>query len=574
MRDEDRPPVLAHQRFDAARGAFAGLGLAARFRRIHETNLWGASTSVSGLGSEDKATSTLQAALPNLLNELGVSSLLDAPCGDARWIGKASLNVEYVGVDIVPEIVDEARTRARQLSTSDRFLVADIVADVLPRADVVLCRDCLVHLSFNNIALAVENFRRSGATWLITTTFSEWTTNADAEDGDWRPLNFMRPPFNWPKPHQLINEGCDEADGGYRDKCLGVWRLTDILPRPAVRGLNHLTLAVADLARSMEFYRDVLGFHVSANWPTGAYLEAGSLWLCLSVDDGTTDGRTVDYTHFALDVAEAEFDALAKRVALVAPEWRTNRSEGRSLYFVDPDGHRLELHVGDLRSRLAHYEANPPDGMKVFPRYAPSCIDVGRRLAAIAQSGLHFSRDTFDRERFAEVQSIAAALLGTHVPQISGNLQKLLASAVGPATPLVDVRAVVIDPNGSVLLVREANDGHWCLPGGFAEVGLTPRENIEKELLEETGRTGRALRLLGVHDHLRRNNPASPIQYYKLFFECAVDLGYHVANSETDAAEYFSVDALPNLSVGRSTAEQIRLFASMCLHGDSGVFCD
>lgn len=384
MRDEDRPPVLAHQRFDAARGGFAGLGLAARFRRIHETNLWGAPTSVSGLGSEDEATSALQAALPTLLEELGVSSLIDAPCGDAGWIGKARLNVEYVGVDIVPELIEAARTRAGQRSTNDRFLVADIVADVLPRADVVLCRDCLVHLSFNNIALAVENFRRSGATWLITTTFSEWTTNADAEDGDWRPLNFMRPPFNWPKPHQLINEGCDEADGGYRDKCLGVWRLTDIPPRPAVRGLNHLTLAVADLARSMEFYRDVLGFHVRASWPTGAYLEAGSLWLCLSVDDGTTDGRAVDYTHFALDVAEAEFDALAKRVALVAPEWRTNRSEGRSLYIVDPDGHRLELHVGNLRSRLAHYKANLPDGMKLFqvgsqlPDYDPE--KFGERL--------------------------------------------------------------------------------------------------------------------------------------------------------------------------------------------------
>ena len=566
--------MLAHQRFDADRSAFVGLDLASRFQRIHETNLWGAATSLSGLGSEDTATAKLQADLPALLKSIGVASLLDAPCGDASWIGKAGIDVNYIGVDIVPELVEAALARTWPDPAKARFMVADITADNLPRADAVLCRDCLVHLSFENISRAVENFRRSGATWLIATTFSDWSTNAEVEDGDWRALNFMRPPFNWPKPHQLINEGCDEADGGYRDKCLGVWRLQDIPPRPAVTGLNHLTLAVADLARSMEFYRDVLGFRVRASWPTGAYLEAGSLWLCLSVDDGMTDGRTVDYTHFALDVAEAEFDALAKRVSLAAPEWRTSRSEGRSLYIVDPDGHRLELHVGNLRSRLAHYEANPPDGMKVFASHAPSYIDVGRRLAAIAQSGLHFSRDTFDRERFAEVQLIAAALLGTHMPQISGDLQKLLALAVGPATPLVDVRAVVIDPNGSVLLVREANDGRWCLPGGFAEVGLTPRENVEKELLEETGRTGRALRMLGVHDHLRRNNPASPIQYYKLFFECEVDPGYYVANSETDAAEYFSVDALPDLSVGRSTAEQIRLFASMCLHGDSGVVFD
>ena len=230
MRDEDRPLVLAHQRFAAARDTFAGLELAARFQRIHETNLWGAATSASGLGSEDEATGVLQAALPTLLSELGISSLLDAPCGDARWIGQASLNVDYVGVDIVPELVEAARAYAAHSALNRRFLRADITADALPRVDAVLCRDCLVHLSFDNIARALDNFARSGATWLVTTTFPDWMTNADIEDGDWRPLNFMRSPFDWPEPFRLLNEGCDEADGGYRDKSLGVWRLRDLVP--------------------------------------------------------------------------------------------------------------------------------------------------------------------------------------------------------------------------------------------------------------------------------------------------------------------------------------------------------
>ena len=103
-----------------------------------------------------------------------------------------------------------------------------VACDALPAADAILCRDCLVHFSFANIARAVENFRRSGATWLITTTFPEWHTNIDCEDGDWRALNFARAPFGWGAPAELLNENCMEAGGGWRDKSLGVWRLSDL----------------------------------------------------------------------------------------------------------------------------------------------------------------------------------------------------------------------------------------------------------------------------------------------------------------------------------------------------------
>src|SRR3979411_1498122 len=97
--DSDRPPVLAHQRFLEDRESFADLNLARRFRRIHDTNLWGASASTSGLGSEIDATAVLRAELPRLLQRLGVRSLLDAPCGDAGWINAADLAVRHVGVD-------------------------------------------------------------------------------------------------------------------------------------------------------------------------------------------------------------------------------------------------------------------------------------------------------------------------------------------------------------------------------------------------------------------------------------------------------------------------------------------
>lgn len=130
-----------------------------------------------------------------------------------------------------------------------------------------------------------------------------------------------------------------------------------------VRGLNHLTLAVADLNRAIRFYRDVLGCALRAVWADGAYLEAGSLWLCLSVDKLAQSDDRRAYTHYAFDVAEADFELIAERVREQALPWKDNKSEGASLYFLDPDGHRLELHVGSLASRLEAYQANPESGV-------------------------------------------------------------------------------------------------------------------------------------------------------------------------------------------------------------------
>jgi hypothetical protein len=223
--DSSRPPVLAHQRFVAARDQFSGLSLQQRFQRIHDTNLWGAAQSVSGLGSEIDATPTLRAELPALLKRLHATSLLDAPCGDAGWIASVELGVRVVGIDIVPELIEALRARAARGEINGDYHLADITADVLPCCDAILCRDCLVHLSFANIAGAVEKFRRSGARWLITTTFPEMQENRDCEDGDWRALNFERTPFSWGAPTELLNENCMEAGGGWRDKSLGVWRL-------------------------------------------------------------------------------------------------------------------------------------------------------------------------------------------------------------------------------------------------------------------------------------------------------------------------------------------------------------
>lgn len=130
-----------------------------------------------------------------------------------------------MGVNIVSALIE--RLQAEQAGGGE-FAVADITRDPLPLADAVLCRDCQVHLSFANIVRAVENFRRSGARWLMTTTFPAWRENRDCEDGDWRALNFEQAPFGWGPPQAMLIEECQEAGGGWADKSLGAWRLADV----------------------------------------------------------------------------------------------------------------------------------------------------------------------------------------------------------------------------------------------------------------------------------------------------------------------------------------------------------
>ncbi|MGE1173559.1 fosfomycin resistance glutathione transferase [Pseudomonas sp. BW7P1] len=132
-------------------------------------------------------------------------------------------------------------------------------------------------------------------------------------------------------------------------------------------GLNHLTLAVTDLDRSLGFYRDVLGLRVEATWDAGAYLSLPGLWLCLSLDAQRQSEPGADYTHYAFSLGAADFPLFVHQLrAANVPQWRDNRSEGASFYFLDPDGHKLEAHVGDLASRLAACRQKPYAGMRFF----------------------------------------------------------------------------------------------------------------------------------------------------------------------------------------------------------------
>lgn len=143
-------------------------------------------------------------------------------------------------------------------------------------------------------------------------------------------------------------------------------------PIPRVSGINHVTLAVSHVARSLAFYRDVLGCTVRASWADGAYVEAGTLWLCLLHDEAARTTPHPDYTHLAFSVSEADYAALSARLVAACVIWKTDRSEGASIYFLDPDGHKLEIHLGTLETRLAHYRAEPGKGVTVFDQDVPA----------------------------------------------------------------------------------------------------------------------------------------------------------------------------------------------------------
>ncbi|MFT3964414.1 MAG: NUDIX hydrolase [Sphingobium sp.] len=188
----------------------------------------------------------------------------------------------------------------------------------------------------------------------------------------------------------------------------------------------------------------------------------------------------------------------------------------------------------------------------------PYWLARAKTLQAIASSGLHFTRDRFDRERYEEIAAIANEMLATlgsvPVERIEGLVSDF---ARGYATPKVDVRGAVID-SGSILLVRERSDGLWTLPGGFADVGLSAARNVEKEIAEEAGLAVAARRLYAVRHKAAHGYSADVRDFYKLFFLCErVDDREPAAGPETSDAAYFPRDRLPPLSPGRVLAADI-----------------
>lgn len=194
------------------------------FEEIFHENRWGDADSRSGMGSNLLYTEALRAELPLLIEKFGFRSMLDIPCGDFFWMRLLTLDLDYVGGDIVPQLVE--RNQRLYGGERRRFAHMDIVCGRLPKVDLVLCRDCLVHLSYEDAFRALSNIKRSGSTYLLTTTYFDRQSNRDIRTGDWRTLNLRLPPFGFTPPMRLIDEQAPQE--GFRDKSLGLWRIADL----------------------------------------------------------------------------------------------------------------------------------------------------------------------------------------------------------------------------------------------------------------------------------------------------------------------------------------------------------
>ena len=191
----------------------------------------------------------------------------------------------------------------------------------------------------------------------------------------------------------------------------------------------------------------------------------------------------------------------------------------------------------------------------------PAWLTLARELQALAQTGLAFTKDPFDRQRYERITEIAARVLADGFDTDEKLLLDILQMQHGYATPKVDVRGAAFR-DGKVLMVRERTDGLWTLPGGWADVNQSGAECTVREIREESGFEARALKLAAVYDYQKSDHP--PRQYfscYKLFFLCELTGGEAQASDETIEVGFFARDALPPLSRGRTTATQIeRMF--------------
>ncbi len=204
------------------------------------------------------------------------------------------------------------------------------------------------------------------------------------------------------------------------------------------------------------------------------------------------------------------------------------------------------------------------------PALDTEILRIARRIQAIAQSGLHFTTNDFDRERYSELRSLSVDLASRVSDAEPGKISGLFTGETGFQTPKVDVRAVVLK-EGRVLLARERCDSKFSLPGGFADINYSPAEVAVKEVREETGLNVIADRLLAVVDTDRHNFPPLEFHYYKIVILCNLAGGELSDSVETTDAGFFDFENLPELSEKRNTKELFALIRRQ-IESDSAWF--
>lgn len=188
------------------------------FTNIHASNFWGDSESVSGSGSNMVETNELMEILPVIFKTLNIKTILDIPCGDFNWMQNVNLLeiISYKGADIVHSLIEKNQRSNNRSNVS--FEVLDLTSDVLPAVDLIFCRDCLVHLSNENIFQAIKNIKVSRTKYLLTTSFPDSHFNYNIVNGDWRPINLQIEPFKL-NPVAIFKER-EDFIGEFKDKSL------------------------------------------------------------------------------------------------------------------------------------------------------------------------------------------------------------------------------------------------------------------------------------------------------------------------------------------------------------------
>lgn len=188
----------------------------------------------------------------------------------------------------------------------------------------------------------------------------------------------------------------------------------------------------------------------------------------------------------------------------------------------------------------------------------PKWLKWAKQLQSISQAGLTYSKDVYDLERFEMIKKLSIEIVSQYTDIEESVIKNVFVNEFGYATPKVDIRAVIFKED-KILMVREKTDGKWALPGGWADIGLTPSEVVVKEVEEESGYDVQAIKMIGVFDKTCHPHPPSIHHTYKLFIQCEIIGGNPKTGIETSDIDFFAENELPPLSMDRNTESQINV---------------
>ena len=218
------PGFLSKFFFEKGRVESLGRSASEIFRDIYRLNAWGSAESRSGGGSTLLFTAKLRKKLPEFLRIHEILTMADLPCGDFNWMRRVDLGeIIYTGLDVVPELI--VRNEKQFSGENRKFALCDILRDPPPRADLIFCRDLLIHFSYTDILLALRNMAASGSSWLLTTTYRQGRNRMEPTGGFFR-INLEASPFLLSEPVAFLADG--EGKGALNGRTLGLWKLTDI----------------------------------------------------------------------------------------------------------------------------------------------------------------------------------------------------------------------------------------------------------------------------------------------------------------------------------------------------------